>query len=284
MFCVRCGAANADGSQFCVKCGAPMGTPAGPPRATAAPATPGQQAAPSYIPSNLPPSQTVGPVESSGKAIASLICGFLFLFFPAAIVAIVLGHLALSDIRKSAGRLTGHGMAIAGLVLGYMGVVFIPFVLIVAAIAIPNLLKSRIAANEAMAVEDLRMIESANVQYVATYENGYAPGLGALGGPSDATTSCDHAHLIDPDLTAGFKGGYQFTYGLEIPFGGPPLTLSSDAVKNGCITPGSSLGYSVRADPIVRGTTGQRSFYVDQNGTIRFEPNGPASPDSQPLQ
>jgi hypothetical protein len=69
----------------------------------------------------------VGPTETSGKAIGSLICGLFFLFFPIAIVAIVLGHLSLSDIRKAAGRLTGQGVAVAGLVLGYLGVAFIPF-------------------------------------------------------------------------------------------------------------------------------------------------------------
>src|ERR1700751_2360808 len=50
---------------------------------------------------------------------------------------------------KALGRLTGRGMAMAGLILGYIGVAMIPFILIVAAIAIPNLLRARMAANQA---------------------------------------------------------------------------------------------------------------------------------------
>src|SRR5437879_12596996 len=91
-------------------------------------------------------------------AIASLICCILFFFLPSAIVAIIMGHLSLSDIRRSAGRLGGRGMAIAGLVLGYTGLAIIP-VLIIAAIAIPNLLRARMAANEASAVGSLRTIK-----------------------------------------------------------------------------------------------------------------------------
>ena len=53
----------------------------------------------------------------------------------------------------------GDGMAIAGLVLGYIGFAAIPFILIIAAIAIPNLLRARMAANEASAVGSLRTIE-----------------------------------------------------------------------------------------------------------------------------
>jgi len=65
------------------------------------------------------------------------ICGFLFPFL-LSIAAIILGHLSLSEIKKSAGRVTGQGLAIAGLVLGYLGIVTIPVILIIAAIAIPN--------------------------------------------------------------------------------------------------------------------------------------------------
>src|SRR5216683_2099506 len=72
-----------------------------------------------------------GPQESSGKATASMVRGILFFFWPfTAIAAVVLGHLALSEIKRSAGRLAGHGMAMAGLILGYIGVAFVPFILI----------------------------------------------------------------------------------------------------------------------------------------------------------
>jgi ABC-type Fe3+-siderophore transport system permease subunit len=94
--------------------------------------------------------------ETCRKAIGSLICGTLSWVIPpifAAIPAIVSGHLALSDIKRNAGRLKGQRMALAGLIMGYLGVVLIPFILIIAAIAIPNLLRSRMAANGAAAVD-----------------------------------------------------------------------------------------------------------------------------------
>ena len=80
------------------------------------------------------------PTPTSGKAIASLVCGVFFFILPASIAAVVLGHLSLSEIKKSAGRVQGQGLAIAGLVLGYMGLAGIPFA-IIAASAIPNWLR-----------------------------------------------------------------------------------------------------------------------------------------------
>jgi len=59
--------------------------------------------------------------QNSNKAIASLVCGVLFMCAPASIAAIIIGHLALVDIKRTAGRMAGRGMAIAGLVLGYAG-------------------------------------------------------------------------------------------------------------------------------------------------------------------
>jgi hypothetical protein len=101
-------------------------------------------------------------------AIASLIFGLLFLFFPLSIVAIVFGHISLSQIKKSAGRLGGKGLAIAGLVLGYLGVAMILLIAIIAAIAIPNLLRARIAANEASAVNAVR-ISTAQMTYQSQF-------------------------------------------------------------------------------------------------------------------
>jgi hypothetical protein len=72
-----------------------------------------------------------GPTETNWKAIASLVCGILFFFFPAALLAIVFGHLSLAEIRKSAGRLPGHRIAQAGLILGYIGLGLVVVVLVV---------------------------------------------------------------------------------------------------------------------------------------------------------
>jgi len=115
VFCPGCGNNIAADERFCRVCGRAV---------TASAPVPPTAGTPVAIPS-----------QTSTKAIISLVCGILF-FFPISIVAIVCGHLALSEIRKSAGRLTGQGIAIAGLVLGYLGTVSIPFILIIAAIAI----------------------------------------------------------------------------------------------------------------------------------------------------
>ena len=196
MFCPQCGTANPDSAQYCSKCGNSfVGTQA----ASAAPA-PGSAPAPA------------AEVPTSGKAIASLICGVFVFFLPASIAAIILGHISLSDIRKSAGRLGGRGVAIAGLVLGYAGLAIIPFILIIAAIAIPNLLRAKQAANQASAIGSLRTINIAAVQYASGYENGFPSNFEAFGYGRGMPRNCNHAGLLDRRLATGQKNGYVFTY------------------------------------------------------------------------
>ncbi len=274
MFCGQCGSPNADGAKFCGKCGSALQTP------TTAPAALAPAAAESLLPGtpqvSTPPDQAP---HTSGKAVASLICGFWFFFFPSAIAAIILGHLSLGDIRKSAGRLRGRGVAVAGLVFGYLGVVLIPVALVVAALVIPNLLRSRLAANEASAVASLRTIDQAANTYSQTYKNGYPANLEVLTGIG--IPSCDHAGLIDGVIASGRRDGYIFTYQ---PTSGPlPESVSSKPVANGCSVPGAA-GFSVNADPLRRGTTGQRSFFVDQTGVIRYDNSETATADSPPLE
>ncbi len=223
-------------------------------------------------------------VPTSGKAIASLICGIFTLFLPSSIAAIILGHLSLSDIRKSAGRLGGRGVAIAGLVLGYAGLALIPLILMIAAIAIPNLLRAKIAANEASAVGSLRTINVAAVTYQSEYENGFPSSLEALGSETGGKATCNHADLLDRPLTYGRKFGYVFTYSPKYPDGSAEPVISPKASEKGC-TSGGASGYSVTADPVRRGSTGRRSFYTDQTGVIRSSNDGEsATADSPPLE
>ncbi len=89
--------------------------------------------------------------------------------------------------------------------------VVVAIILIVAAIAIPNLLQARVAANESSAVASLRTINTAMITYNSSYPTvGFAPTLTALGGTNcdspDETGSC----LIDTLLAAGTKSGYTF--------------------------------------------------------------------------
>jgi hypothetical protein len=221
----------------------------------------------------------VEPTYTSGKAVASLLFGFLFFAPPTAAAAVILGHMALSDIRKSAGKLKGHGIAVGGLVLGYMGLAIVPIAVIAALIAIPHLRVSRLAANEAAAVSSLRTIDVAALTYAGTYGNGYPADLNTLTGAG--TASCDHAGLIAGTLASEEHDGYLFTY--HATADGTAPGIAPKAKGAGCSASGAS-GFAVSADPVTPGTTGNRSFYADQTGIIRVETGGAATAKSAPLQ
>ncbi|HEV2288223.1 MAG TPA: hypothetical protein VGR81_04645 [Candidatus Acidoferrales bacterium] len=157
-------------------------------------------------------------------------------------------------------------MALAGLILGYVSVVFIPIILIIAAIAIPNLLRAKMAANEASAVGSLRVIYLESVNYNQTYGHGFPPSLAALGPANDgAASSAEHAGLIDVNLALGSKSGYVFTY-------------KATSTRND----GTLDAFHAYADPVAPGTTGVRHFFVDQSGIIRYQEGAPADENSPP--
>ena len=273
MFCRNCGTANPDAGQFCSKCGTPLSSAAG--------TTPGPTAVPGS--SFATPPHVARDAPINGKAIASLVCGIFTFFLPASIAAIILGHISLSEIRNAAGRIGGRGIAITGLVLGYLGLSIIP-IMIVAAIAIPNLLRARMAANEASAVGSLRSVNTGAMVYATTFENGFPSSLEALGGATAGDSTCNHAAFLDPSLTSGRKSGYIFTYTPQYPDGATAPVISPKAAAKGC-TAGGASGYTVTADPMQRGTNGQRSFFTDQTGVIRFSTNGEsATADSPAIQ
>jgi type IV pilus assembly protein PilA len=251
MLCSQCGQMVPEGARFCSTCGQPS------------PLTTERFA-------SLPPQTSPGlpgPVraeKTSGMAIASLIFGILFLFFPLSILAVIFGHVSLSQIKKSAGRLGGRGLAITGLVLGYLGIAMIPLILIIAAIAIPNLLRARIAANEASAAHAIRDIDTAQVTYQVTYEKiGYAPDLQSLGGAEPCTPSPARACLIDNRLatatTLPGRNGYIFA-----------VVRSADGSQ-----------FVASAVPIKRNQTGNRSFCSTEDGKVRVDPNGDAIPNNE---
>jgi type IV pilus assembly protein PilA len=241
--CPSCSNAIAESDLVCPFCNNPLLSPGGP--------------------------QAGVPATTSPKAIASLVLGIFALFPPAAILAVLFGHLARSDVRRSQGRLKGSGMALAGLIFGYLGSSTIP-ILIIAAIAIPNLERSRMLADEASAVGSLRTMYAASTAYSSSYGNGFPPSLAALGPATDAGHSpdCDHAELIDRLLAGGRKSGYIYSY-----LGTTPLATPA----HGCGSPGYR-GFMISADPINRGSTGQRSFLLDSSGTIRYNTRNAATP------
>ena len=138
--------------------------------------------------------------------------------------------------------------------------IVVAIILIIAAIAIPNLLRSRMAANEASAVGSLRTVNTAEVTYSTVYPSiGFAT-LAQLGGtvgacatPTGATSA--GACLIDNVLSAtAVKSGYNFT-----------------AAPSGFSPPYS---YASKALPTVVGQSGQRAFCSDQSGVIRYNAGG----------
>ena len=91
--------------------------------------------------------------------------------------------------------------------------IVVAIILIIAAIAIPNLLRSKMAANEASAVGSLRTINTAQVTYSSTYGQGYAAALVILSPPAGGcgVPSVTLACLLDSNLGGGTKSGYTFT-------------------------------------------------------------------------
>lgn len=229
-FCSKCGTSIDANDQFCRTCG------------TAAAAMPGEALAPT------PP---IGPPTTSSKAIISLVFGVLFFLFPLPIVAIIFGHMALSEIRKSAGRLTGEGMATAGLIMGYIGAAAVPIILIVAAIAIPNLLRARMAANESSAVASVHIITTAQITHqVAHPEAGYACSLSAI----------PDTEISDTILLTGQKDGYRFE-------------IRNCAPEN---DGGPNTKFQVVAYPLTVNQTGGRAFCTDESAVIKVDPSGSA--------
>jgi prepilin-type N-terminal cleavage/methylation domain-containing protein len=168
-----------------------------------------------------------------------------------------------ASTNKSAS--SGRGTGSAGFTLIELLIV-VAVIMVIAGIAIPNFIRSKMRANEAGAVANLRTISTASVVYNTTYGVGFAPSLPALGG-NPATPSATQAGLIDAVLSAGVKSGYTFTYAV----------VATDAS-------GNAQAYSVTADPITPGTTGDRHFYTDQTSIIRENLTTTAGPSDSPIQ
>jgi len=144
--------------------------------------------------------------------------------------------------------------------------IVVAVIMIIAGTAIPNFIRSKMRANEAGAVSNLRTITTASVVYNTTYGVGFASSLAALGG-NPALPSASQAGLIDSVLSTGVKSGFVFTY----------TVLATDAN-------GNAQAYSVNADPITPGTTGDRHFYTDQSAVIRQNLSASAGPSDSPIQ
>jgi type IV pilus assembly protein PilA len=146
--------------------------------------------------------------------------------------------------------------------------IVVAIILIIAAIAIPNLLRAKIAANQASAVGSLRTINSAEETFSSTYSDGYTLTLLQLGGAPGVGT-CGSAKLIDEVLSAGQKSGYTFVFQ-------PNGTLALTAgVPAACGVSGDT-GYGVSATPTTLNSTGTTSYCIDETGVVRVNAAGVA--------
>jgi prepilin-type N-terminal cleavage/methylation domain-containing protein len=144
--------------------------------------------------------------------------------------------------------------------------IVVAIILIIAAIAIPSLIRARMAANEASAVASVRTINTAEVTYSSTYPTvGYAYQRADLGGAAPCITpSVTSACIIDSVLTSGTKSGYTLAA-----FGtGGAGTATAPTAPN--------TGYLAVATPATIGQTGTRAFCSDQSAEIYFNTDGSA--------
>ena len=142
-----------------------------------------------------------------------------------------------------------HGFSLIELLI------VVAIILIIAAIAVPNFLRARVAANESSAVSSLRSIGTAELAYYSTYQIGFAT-LAQLGGPASCTASSTTACLLDPVVTTGTKHGYT-------------IAAAPGAGNNSFVS---------SAIPNLVGFSGQRTFCSDQEGPIHFDTAGGAAP------
>jgi type IV pilus assembly protein PilA len=132
--------------------------------------------------------------------------------------------------------------------------IVVAIILIIAAIAIPNLLRSRIAANEASAAGSIRTIVTAETAYFSTYGVGYGT-RAQLGGAVPCTSAVATACLIDPVISAGTKSGYVIST--------PQATLTA---------------FAVAAVPQTAQVSGVSRFCSDETGVVRKDPAGGGAP------
>ncbi len=154
--------------------------------------------------------------------------------------------------------------------------IVVAIILIIAAIAIPNFLRSRVAANQASAIESLRTLNTAEFTYSSTYDVGFSATLGYLGPPAAGVPADPTQAGIVDDVLSGKSSG------------GAGTMTSSKSGYHYTYSPGAAISgkiesYSFSADPITRGMSGANSYFIDQTSVIRQNTTAAASAADSPL-
>jgi type IV pilus assembly protein PilA len=171
----------------------------------------------------------------------------------------------LSIVRKDTRKRREAGFTLMELLI------VISIMLILMLIAIPNFAGMKMSANETSAVQSLRAIYEAQIQYQTTYPaNGFSCSLPALGGdPKSGAPTPQSAQMLEGALSTGQKSGYTFSI----------VNCTKVTVNNQDMY----TGYEVTAVPQAVGKTGHRGFCIDQQGAVTADPAGGTS-CTQPLQ
>lgn len=270
MNCPHCQLPNPAAAVHCARCGAPL-----------------QGAA--YVP--MGDTVAAATAQKKGLAISALVLGILSgpllcalgLGILTGLVGLVLGIVAIVKAAKAPREYGGQGMAIAGTVLCGLAVLVAP---VMAAIAIPSLLRARVSANEAATIGDIRTIMSGQAAYQSA-NGGYYDTLDCLSVPTRCIPnySATGPTFLDPALArATVKTGYQRKF-----HPGPSAPGTRDT---GLTSPSSLESWAYTAVPATTGQTGVRSFCGDTSGIVcsrtdGLQPevkDGACAPGCTPLQ
>ena len=241
--CAQCGFVGWGGAESCKMCGAAYV----------------KKIAPESVP--IHDQYIVQRDLKKGLAVFALVLGVINLFTVGllgvgAILGIIVAVVAMNRAKRDPLVYGGKELATAGLITSILSLVIIVPVGIIAAIAIPNLLASRRAANEGATIATLRRIHSAQATYQATVGAGRFATLEQLAAEE----------LIDPRVASGAHYGYRFQVN---------LTSGLDYES----------GFEATAAPVSYPNSGRRSFFLNENGVIRAADSrgNPATADDPPL-
>lgn len=179
--------------------------------------------------------------KTLGIAIASLVLGCLFIIpllgILCSIAALILGIIALIKISKNKDTLQGSGLAIAGIVLGGIGIILLPIIAILAAIAIPNFLRARMSANDNVTTAEVKVISAALETYAADNQGKYP------------TSENEAIKSANPYFVKSYKSE-EGVYGHKYSF-----TLGE-------------AGYEINAVPVSCGVTANKIITVKTKGEV----------------